>query len=401
MRASLCAILLALALGGCGDSDNPHLSATCADDWQPAFEVDREAYPFSPHCFEHRLGTVHYVDEGPRDAARTAILFHGNTSWSILWREMIPALVARGYRVIAPDLLGFGLSDQPSFDTFSYLPSAQTDVLEEFVVALDLKNAVFYVQDWGGPIGLGIAGRQPSRVAGLVITNTIAFAVAEEPETFYRLIELSMLAHTLEEAFASNCIAIRANAEQMASAFDPTGGQLFDRIHAQVLAPFIDPDSNAARRPRGCLPTAIMAQSLVDETSFLEEVEAGIRNLNDVPVSLVFSAGDAILGEQHCRIDRDGASCPADLECACDPGLLVEAETCSGTARDPRASAWVCRTPGDETVFPAIDAFTRIVGADRVVGTRNVGGRVRHFTPAYAEARSLLLEALDDIEAAL
>ena len=391
-------MLLLLGLCACGDGSRQGVTGDCGEDWRPRFQTDSVVYPFAPHCFEHVLGTVHYLDEGPRDSPRTAVLFHGNTSWSILWRDVIPALVDRGYRVVAPDLLGFGLSDQPSFEAFSYRPSAQSEVMEDLVVALDLHEAVFFVQDWGGPIGLGVAGRLPARTAGLVITNTLAFPPSREPQIFYRLLELSALAHTLEEPFASGCIAIRSNAVQMALAFDSTRGEFFERIRAQMLAPFVDPETDTPRRARGCLATAIMAQSIIDEADFLQEVEDGLRDLDRVPVSLVFSAGDPILGEQHCEITPTEQLCPTGLQCVCDPSLLVETETCPGTARSSGAAAWVCRTQGGESVFPAVEKLRRIVGETRLVGRRSVGGRVRHFTPAYAEARGPLLAALRDLE---
>ena len=74
---------------------------------------DLPDYPFEPHYAETRDGLrVHYVDEGPRDAA-PVLLLHGEPSWSFLYRKVIPVLTAAGHRCVAPDLVGFGRSDKP------------------------------------------------------------------------------------------------------------------------------------------------------------------------------------------------------------------------------------------------------------------------------------------------
>ena len=75
-------------------------------------------YSFAPHYLEvddteggHLR--IHYVDEGPENAA-PIVLFHGEPTWSYLYRKMIPVLVKAGFRVLAPDLVGFGKSDKPT-----------------------------------------------------------------------------------------------------------------------------------------------------------------------------------------------------------------------------------------------------------------------------------------------
>src|SRR5690348_17206753 len=76
-------------------------------------------YDFAPHYADvgqettGQLLRMHYVDEGPRDAA-PVLLLHGEPSWSYLYRKMIPILAAAGHRAIAPDLVGFGRSDKPA-----------------------------------------------------------------------------------------------------------------------------------------------------------------------------------------------------------------------------------------------------------------------------------------------
>ena len=74
-------------------------------------------FPYKPNYITthiHSEVRIHYVDEGPKDAKETLLLMHGEPTWCYLYRNMIPPLVKAGYRVIAPDLPGFGRSDKPA-----------------------------------------------------------------------------------------------------------------------------------------------------------------------------------------------------------------------------------------------------------------------------------------------
>lgn len=133
-------------------------------------------YPFAPNYATVTAagGTelrVHYVDEGPRDAA-PVLLMHGEPSWSFLYRRVIPVLVAAGHRVVAPDLVGFGRSDKPA-EVADYSYAAHVAWMSELVFdRLDLRDATFFGQDWGGLIGLRLVAAQPKRFARVVIGNT-------------------------------------------------------------------------------------------------------------------------------------------------------------------------------------------------------------------------------------
>ncbi len=130
-------------------------------------------YPFTPHYLEvdSQLGKLrmHYVDVGPRDGD-PILLMHGEPSWSYLYRNMIPRLVAAGHRVIAPDLIGFGKSDKPAKRSdHSY--QNHVDWIEQFVSELELKNITLFCQDWGSLIGLRIVAGAPDRFARVVAGN--------------------------------------------------------------------------------------------------------------------------------------------------------------------------------------------------------------------------------------
>ncbi len=130
------------------------------------FEPDRELFPFRSRFYESSVGRVHYVDQG---AGVPIVLLHGNPTWSFLYRKIIPRL-QDGFRCIAVDYPGFGLSDRPK--GYGYTPGEHARVIGELVDNLDLDSFLIMMQDWGGPIGLKIATERNERVRGLVMGNT-------------------------------------------------------------------------------------------------------------------------------------------------------------------------------------------------------------------------------------
>ena len=132
-------------------------------------------WPYEPHYQEVAADggdplRMAYVDEGPRDG-RPVLLLHGEPSWSYLYRWMIGPLVDGGLRAIAPDLIGFGRSDKP-VQRADYSYARHVAWVGALVAALDLRDAIFFGQDWGGLIGLRIVAEQPDRFAGVVASNT-------------------------------------------------------------------------------------------------------------------------------------------------------------------------------------------------------------------------------------
>ncbi|GHO70336.1 haloalkane dehalogenase [Ktedonobacter sp. SOSP1-52] len=132
--------------------------------------VNLPDYPFEPHYLEVDGLRVHYVDEGPREAA-PVLLLHGEPSWSYLYRGMFPLLSAAGHRVIAPDLVGFGRSDKPT-QREDYTYKRHVDWMHGVLNALDLRQVTLFCQDWGGLIGLRLVGEQPERFARVIAANT-------------------------------------------------------------------------------------------------------------------------------------------------------------------------------------------------------------------------------------
>jgi haloalkane dehalogenase len=112
---------------------------------------------------------MHYVDEGPRDGA-VILLLHGEPSWSYLYRFMIPPLRDAGFRVIAPDLIGFGKSDKP-VNKKDYSYASHVGWMTAFVEALQLTDITIFCQDWGSLIGLRVAAENEQRFARIALGN--------------------------------------------------------------------------------------------------------------------------------------------------------------------------------------------------------------------------------------
>ena len=126
-------------------------------------------FAWQPHYLEWRGLRVHYLDEGA--GTRTLLCLHGEPTWSYLYRKMIPPFLAAGYRVVAPDFIGFGRSDKP-VEEETYTFDFHRDMLLAFMEKLDLKNVTLAVQDWGGLLGLTLPMEMPERFERLLIMNT-------------------------------------------------------------------------------------------------------------------------------------------------------------------------------------------------------------------------------------
>ncbi|MHB1132877.1 MAG: alpha/beta fold hydrolase [Chloroflexota bacterium] len=136
--------------------------------------LDRTEYPFSPHYLDLPVGRMHYVDEG---AGKPLLMVHGTPQWSFAFRKLIKQLSA-GYRCIAPDLIGFGLSSKPR--NWSYLPQAHAAQVRSLIEHLGLRDLALVLHDFGGPIGLSYALDQPDNVGQIIVFNSWCWSLAED-----------------------------------------------------------------------------------------------------------------------------------------------------------------------------------------------------------------------------
>lgn len=133
-------------------------------------------FQYAPHFLqvddnESGLLNLHYLDEGSKNA-NVVLMLHGEPSWSYLYRKMIKPVVAAGYRVIAPDLIGFGKSDKPT-QRSDYTYQRHLDWVRQVIIQLDLKNITLVCQDWGGLLGLRLVAEHPDLFARVLAANTM------------------------------------------------------------------------------------------------------------------------------------------------------------------------------------------------------------------------------------
>ncbi len=230
--------------------------------------LDRSLFPFASRFVDVAGNRIHYIDEG---SGPTLLLFHGNPTWSFLYRHIVSQLSAH-FRCIALDYPGFGLST--ASPEYGYTPREHSGVLEGFVDALDLSGLRIMVQDWGGPIGLGLAGRRPERVHSLIIGNSFAWPATTGMKAF---------SYVMGNAL-SRYLITRHN--MLARWLIPAGT---NRTLTQAeMTAYLGPFPTAASR----LPAWIFARHIRESAAYLSEVEAGLADLTDKPALIVWGAAD-------------------------------------------------------------------------------------------------------------
>jgi pimeloyl-ACP methyl ester carboxylesterase len=389
----------AVALWGCGQESTSTTGCVtpASESFVRPFEVDAADYPFRSCAFETDYGRVHYVDDGPRDASEVVLMVHGNPTWSFLYRNIARAMIEDGHRVVMLDHLGLGMSDAPSTADFDYRPRSHADHLEDLVVTLDLSNITLVVQDWGGPIGLAMATRQPDRIGRLLIMNTWAWSIdAERPGEHHALIgwydQASRLSTLGPTAFCD--FALSGQSELNAAEADPSRGAVYDRVLAAYLSPAMDPVTRAYRTAEPCAPMQILAESIVDDDAFQGEIEGRIGALRGKPYGLLFGLSDVLFGALRC--DQDGASpCPGDSACVCNEDVLPA--RVSGGCADPAAADYhVCQRADGSLFEPYADRFEALLGREDLVLREAVTGAdhmVQEWAPdrVIAALRALLV----------
>lgn len=235
--------------------------------------IDRNEYPFRKHSMALTDGTMNYVDEGNGEVL---LFVHGTPTWSFEYRHLIKNLAQR-HRCIAPDHLGFGLSARPA--GFAYSPEAHAGVLREFVDRLGLERFTLVVHDFGGPIGLPLALDQPSRVARVILLNTWAWPLDDDP----KMARGARLAGGAVGRFLYRY----ANASLkliMPSAYGDRK-KLTGAIHAHYLQVFEDRDSRVQ-------VLHALAKSLLGSRAHYQSLLDRIGGLRRVPVLIIWGMQD-------------------------------------------------------------------------------------------------------------
>ncbi|GAA4084493.1 MULTISPECIES: haloalkane dehalogenase [Zhongshania] len=217
-----------------------------------SFFANLADYPFAPNYInvddtEGGSLRLHYVDEGPKDAP-PILLMHGEPTWSYLYRKMIPGLAAAGFRVIAPDLIGFGRSDKPS-ERSDYTYQRHVDWLRALLDQLDLQDITLFCQDWGGLIGLRLLAEENNRFSRTVAANTMLPTGDHHPgEAFIQWQQLSqnIPTFTVGKLIAGACVK-KLSAETIAAYDAPFPDETYKAGARQfpMLVP-ISPEDPAA-----------------------------------------------------------------------------------------------------------------------------------------------------------
>ena len=220
-------------------------------------------YPFEPHYadIDDRDGgtlRVHYLDEGPADAA-PVLLLHGEPSWSYLYRFMVPPLVAAGHRVIVPDQVGFGRSDKPT-EPGDYSYARHVAWMSELVFdVLDLRDVTFFGQDWGGLIGLRLVTAQPDRFARVAVGNTGLPTGAGQPsEAFMQWQKFSQTAEVFPIGQIINGATTTDLSPEVIAAYDAPFPDDTYKAGARIWPSYVptspdDPEAPANREAWGVL----------------------------------------------------------------------------------------------------------------------------------------------------
>ncbi len=135
--------------------------------------IDKTEYPFESKWFEVGKKRLHYVDEGSGDPV---LFLHDSPGWSFSYRYLIKGLKSQ-FRCIAPDFIGFGLSDKPV--NWTYRPERDLEYITDFIDSKRLENITLVTHGMGGPIGMGYAIANPSKIKHIVVMNSWMWPLTE------------------------------------------------------------------------------------------------------------------------------------------------------------------------------------------------------------------------------
>jgi haloalkane dehalogenase len=240
-------------------------------DWR-----EQGIYPFDAHYFDTGAGRMHYLDEGSGEAI---VFVHGTPTWSFLWRHLITDL-RRDWRCVAPDHLGFGLSDKPR--DADYTPEAHARNLERLITSLGLRNVTLVVHDFGGPIGLAWALRNTENVSRVVLMNTWLWSNAGNKlvEAASRLLggPIGRFLYTRLN-FSPRVLLKKAFADR---------SKLTPEVHRHYLAPF--------SKPAERLAPGILARELTGSNDWYDSLWQQREKLQDKPMLILWGMADKLIG---------------------------------------------------------------------------------------------------------
>jgi haloalkane dehalogenase len=234
------------------------------------FTPDPGLYPFTSKWFDSTPGRMHYVDEG---SGAPILLCHGNPTWSFLYRDIIKLLRDR-FRCIAPDYLGFGMSDRP--DGFGYTIDEHAHVVGELADHLNLDGYLTMGQDWGGPVSMAVDTARADRVRRVVLGNTWFWPF---DEISMKVFSMVMSSRPMQRAILDRNFFV----ERLIPAGTATklSGAVMD--HYRAVQPSAPARSGVARVPKELLAARPLLERLAREVP---------RTLGSKPALLVWGMKD-------------------------------------------------------------------------------------------------------------
>jgi haloalkane dehalogenase len=230
-------------------------------------------FEYEPRYHDWEGLRLAYLDagEGP-----PVVLFHGEPTWSFLYRTTIAALVTAGYRAIAPDLPGFGRSDKPTDPAF-YTYDRHTAAMASLLGALRVSGAAAVVHDWGGPIGLRLAVDIPGMFTRLTVLNTGLFTGGPVSEGFLRWRAHVERSPVLDVGRVMRRSAARPWPEEVIAGYE---------------APFPVPDSTIGAQR---FPLIVPLTGDDPGAAEMRRVRIALKRFEG-PAQVLFSTGDPIFG---------------------------------------------------------------------------------------------------------
>ncbi|MCZ2810703.1 alpha/beta fold hydrolase [Modestobacter sp. VKM Ac-2979] len=242
----------------------------------------------------HRFATVDgrqlfYREAGPADAP-VVVLLHGYPTSSFMFRELIPQLADR-YRVIAPDMLGFGLSDAPPVTEFDYTFDALTDLTAGLLRELGVTRYAVYVQDYGAPVGWRLALRDPEAITAIVTQNGNGYDAGFVEDFWAPVWDYAQNPNVDTEAAVRGALSIDAIRWQY--------------LHGVADEAVVSPDTwhhdhALVSRPGNDLAQLALFRDYRTNPPLYPALHQYLRD-SRVPVLAVWGAGDEIFGPEGAR----------------------------------------------------------------------------------------------------
>ncbi len=264
-------------------------------DWTRPFDVSQALYPFDSHVYEWNGIAYHYIDEPPIGGGEpkgTVLAVHGNAAWSFIYRKIVAPLTEAGFRVVATDQFGFGMSDKPPVSRFGYMPHDHAEVLADFIRDVDLREIYLVVQDWGGPIGLAAGIEESHRIQAVVIMNTWAWRLPDirRGETaFMHAVHDRGVHAAAEPAFYRSGALIRRGGLGVARRNAEEGTAEYVALRNAMWAPYLElTEPYELLRDDITDAIHISAMATVRDGAFLQQLDESLDALTDVPAYFAF-----------------------------------------------------------------------------------------------------------------